>query len=68
VLLRKPMVLVVALLTALIMSMPVALAEGKSDPKCWQTGPPVGCNGHKADDSADADEGGGKRSYKAEQR
>jgi hypothetical protein len=58
-LLRKPMVLVVALLTALILSMPVALAEGKSDPKCWQTGPPVGCNGHKGDDGADANEGGG---------
>jgi hypothetical protein len=42
-----------------VMSMPVALAEGKADPKCFETGFPVGCSGHKADDGADPDEGGG---------
>jgi hypothetical protein len=67
---RKITVLLSALAMMMVMSAPVALAAGKADPnpKCFVTGFPVGCNGHKGDDGADPDEGGGNDHIKTNNR
>jgi hypothetical protein len=56
--LRKITVLLAALLMMMV-SMPVAMAAGKSNPKCEQTFPLSTCQGHQAEDSLDHDQGGG---------
>lgn len=66
-LLRKIMVLLAALAMMMVMAMPMALAEGKSNPKCEQTFPNSTCAGHQADDSADPDQGGGNDHLKSNQ-
>jgi len=65
--LKKIMVLLAALVMMMVMSMPVALAAGKSNPKCEQTFPLSTCSGHQADDSADPDQGGGNDHIKQNQ-
>jgi hypothetical protein len=59
--------LLAALSMMMVMSMPVALAEGKSNPKCEQTFPLSTCNGNQADDSLDHDQGGGNDHMKQNQ-
>jgi hypothetical protein len=59
--------LLAALSMMMVMSMPVALAEGKSNPKCEQTFSLSTCNGNQADDSLDHDQGGGNDHMKQNQ-
>jgi hypothetical protein len=60
VLLRRKLAVLLATVMMMVLSMPVALAEGKADPKCGQDIFTRNCEGHQIDDGLDQNLGGGQ--------